>query len=161
MNFFPMVRATGLGNLAGFIEERSGTRDLFRSYERFEIPLEIADNPKAFIPVRAMCGLFDHSAHLLGERCLGLEIGLKMSPQSFGKWLVFSAQSQTLGQALGRVERTCHHQMTGARMSLERRPCISFWRFTAPTLTDRGMHHTDHLIGPMIKFIRGRTKMGG
>lgn len=156
MNFLPMVRAAGLGVLPDFLEERCGTRGLEQSFQHFNIPLEISENPKAFIPVRSMCGLFDHSARLLGDRCLGLEVGLKMSPQCFGKWLAFSAQAETLGQAFRRVEHTCHHQMTGAVMYLERRPDISFWRYISPSSTDHGIHHTDHLIGPMIKFIRGK-----
>ncbi len=156
MKFLPMVRATGLGVLPDFLEERCGTRSLVKSFQRFSLPLEISENPKTFIPVRSMCGLFDHSARLLGDRCLGLEVGLKMAPRSFGKWLTFAAQAETLGQAFRRAERTCHHQMTGARMRLERHSDISLWRYMAPSSTDRGIHHTDHLIGPMIKFIRGK-----
>lgn len=159
MNFLPMVRATGLGALPEFLEDRSGTRSFVQSFQRFNIPLEIADNPKALIPVQSMCELFDCSAHLLGERCLSLEIGLEMSPKSFRKWLTYSAQAQTLGQVLKRVERACHHKMTGARMYFERRSDISLWRYFAPNSKDRGLHHTDHLIGPMIKFIRGKLNL--
>ena len=156
MKFFPMARASGLGSLPSLLEKRSGTRDLLRSFQQFDVPLEITDNPKAYIPLCSMRGLFDHSAHLLGERCFGLEVGLEMSPKTFGKWLVFSAQARTLDQAFRRVESTCHHQVTGARMYLDRRPLVSFWRFIAPSSKDCSRHHTDHLIGPMINFIRGK-----
>jgi AraC-like DNA-binding protein len=154
MPHFTMARITGLGNLPALLEERAGTRGLIQALTEVDIPVEAVGDRRLHIPLQSMCALFDDAARRVGDRCLGLEVGQTMKPATFGKWLVYAAQAPTLAHALARADVMCHHQVTGARLLLDRRPDVSRWRFVLPNNSDTGPQHTDHLIAPMITFVR-------
>lgn len=149
----PMTRATGLGPLPAMLEQRESARALLRVFQSEGIPLSVVDNTKMQMPVASMIGLFDRSARAVGDRTFGLKVGETMRFEGYGLWLEYSAAAKSLGGALLRTVRTAHFQQSGGTLALEREGRHAVWRYYAPRVSESPIQHSDHVLGPMTRFV--------
>lgn len=152
--FIPMTKATGLGPLPIILERHASTKALSRVFLRENVPLGILENRETRMPLVSMMGLFENAAHETGNRIFGLSVGQSMSPDNYGLWLVYCATAPTLGEALRRTDITAHFQQSGSRLVVERKNGCSVWRYIVPGRFENSIQHADHILGPMMKFVR-------
>ena len=150
-----MTKATGIGPLPDMLEQWAGSKAVTLAFHQAGLPMDVIDFPETRIPISAMRNLFEISARSAGDRCFGLSVGQNMTHATFGLWMKYCAQAETLEQGLRRAVKCTRFQQSGGRMELK--PCapFSFWSYIAPTdPTSQPMQHCDHLIWPMIRFIQ-------
>lgn len=152
--FIPMTKATGLGPLPAMLEQQVSAKALNRVFEGENVPLGILENREIRMPLVSMIGLFENAARETGSRTFGLSAGEAMSPDNFGLWLIYCATAPTLGVALQRSDITAKFQQSGSRLLVERKNGCSVWRYIVPGRFENSIQHADHLLGPMIKFVR-------
>ncbi|MGR3662380.1 MAG: AraC family transcriptional regulator ligand-binding domain-containing protein [Paracoccaceae bacterium] len=150
----PMTKATGLGPLPTLLEQRVSGRALHRVFRRENVPMEVLENREIRMPLVSMMGLFEKSAREAGSRTFGLSVGNDMSHGSFGMWLVYSASGATLGEALRRTAITVRFQQSGSKLVVVRRGNYVIWRYIIPHNSEISIQHADHVLGPMMKFVR-------
>jgi len=150
-----LVRASGLGPLPKVFEQRAGERRLWNVFEREGLPLAVIDASQTPVPLRAMIGVFERCARVLGDRTFGLDIGFEMaSAWGFGLWGKYGISATTLGAAIGRYCQTFQaHAVTG-RLELLPGADHRLWRCVGPPFSFPAVAHADHLIGPMIIVAR-------
>lgn len=159
--FVPMTKATGFGNLPDMLEQFAGSHAVSRAFHQTGLPMEIIEFPDTSIPVEAMRDLFDTSARAAGDRCFGLNVGQQMTHVSYGLWMRYCAQAETLISGLRRAKKCVPIHQTGCAFVLEATKPVSFWRYVAPGgLKSRPIQHCDHLIGPMIRFVQSYLGAG-
>lgn len=95
-----MTKATGFAGLPELVEQRAGHRALQRVFRAQNIPLEILDSRETRLPIGAMMAIFEDAARAVGERTLGMDIGMSMSHREFGLWMHYSVTAPTLSEAL-------------------------------------------------------------
>ena len=149
----PMMRATGLGPLPQFLEDRASWSALSQTFAAEKIPLAVIENKDVLIPFESTVGLFDRAARTVGDRLFGLHVGEGMQPSEFGLWLEYASCARSLGDALQRADRTSHHQQPGGRTSVEVEGTFAIWRFYPPVKQGTSIQYSDHVIFPMIRFI--------
>lgn len=142
-----------MGPLPEMLEERESNVALHRVFAHEAVSLEIIEQRETRLPVAALAGLFDRAAKATGERALGLDVGLSMPPGSFGMWAEYSAGAETLGRALLRTVRTCRFQQSGGSISLVHVGRHSIWSYNPPPDAEPYVQHSDHLLGPMLRFL--------
>lgn len=153
--FVPMTKATGLGPLPDLLEQSAGSHAVAAAFQQTNLPLEILEFRDTRIPVEAMRDLFERSARAAGDRCFGLSVGQDMTHTNFGIWMHYCAQAPNLAEGLRRVVACAGFQQTGGYLTFDPNAPMSFWHYIAPPgLVARPIHHADHLIGPMIRFVR-------
>lgn len=150
----PMTKATGLGALPTLLEQRVSSRALHRVFHRENVPMEVLENREIRMPLVSMMGLFENAAREVGSRTFGLTVGNNMGPGSYGMWLVYSASGATLGEALRRSAITARFQQSGSKLVVARRGNYAIWRYLVPGNSDISIQHADHILGPMMKFVR-------
>ena len=149
----PMTKATGFGALPELLEKRASQRALIRVFRDKNVPLEIFENRETRLPVGAMMQIFDTAARAAGERTFGLDVGLSMSHLDFGLWIEYCVMADTLGEALCRAAKTLHFQQSGGKLRLAREGRYLVWRYFPPDCGVSNMQHSDHLIGPTLRFL--------
>jgi len=148
----PMTQAVGFGPLPELLVGRAGSRALDTIFRRASLPLAVLDHRDTLVPLATMAAVFEDAARAVGERSFGFLVGKAMSHLKFGAWVEYSAAGTTLGEGLRRsVAGIRYHQTTG-RLSLALEPPFAVFRYHRP----RGvasMQHSDHVIGPMCRFV--------
>jgi AraC-like DNA-binding protein len=77
-----------------------------------------------------------------------------MAYESYGLWMAYSASAVTLGDALMRTVSTARYQQTGGRLALECGGNLAMWRYYPPQVSKNYIQHSDHVIGPMMRFVQ-------
>jgi len=149
-----MTKATGMGPLPRFLEERAGWRSLQSVFATEGVPLDIMNQRETRMPLASMTAIFEGAARAAGDRTFGFTVGAEMSHEHFGLWAVYCASANTLGNALRRTVRSGHFQQTGGGLTLETEGSFAIWRYYRPVISERHIQHSDHLIGPMRRLIR-------
>lgn len=153
--FVPMTKATGIGPLPQVLERRANARTLHRAFDDAGLPLDVLEFPDTRIPVAAMQTLFETSAKATGDRCFGLSVGADMTHRSFGLWMQYCAQAPDVRTGLRRAVTCCAFHQTGGYLVFHDVAPISIWHYVSPpSLNARPIQHADHLIGPMLRFMR-------
>ena len=154
-NRFAMTRARGMGPLPLFLA-REGSACLERVFSRVGLPVDIARHGEMFMPLSCMIDLFEAAAQDLGEDFLGLDVGRSMPAEDYGLWVRYAASAPSLKVALSRVGRTVWAQQSGAEFCLKAGATHTIWLYrNALTGRHAGRHHSDHVLFPMIQFVRG------
>lgn len=149
-----LVRASGLGGLPDLVERQAGERVLADIFARERLPVALRDAPDTPIPLRSMMGLFARGAAALDTRTFGLDVGEGMTHRGYGLWAEHAAAAATLGEALQRLVATSWAHQSGARLELVRNGSHRVFRFATPTFDVSKMQHCDHLLPPILTFIR-------
>lgn len=149
-----LVRAKGFGTLPELIEAQAGERVLADIFAREHLPLALRDMPRLPMPLRSMMGLFDRGAAALENRAFGLDVGEGMTHRAYGLWIEHAAAASTLGEALGRAVATSWAHQSGARLELVPDGDHQILRFSTPTFDVSKVQHCDHLLPPMLTFVR-------
>lgn len=149
-----LVRANGFGALPGLLEERAGERAVLEVFEKEGLPIALRDALDTPMPLAAMMGLFSRAARLLGDRTFGLDVGERMGFTGYGLWTEYSTLAPTLGGALARLVATSWAHQSGSRLELVAERHGSVLRFVTPRWDGGKMQHSDHLIPPMVAFVR-------
>ena len=152
--FIPMTKATGFGQLPDLLEKHVGTKSLSRAYQQAGLPMDIIEFPETRLPIASMHRLFEIAARAAGDRCFGLGVGQDMTHVTYGLWMKYCAQAETLADGLNRAVRCVQFQQSGTDMVFEPSAPVSFWRYIAPYGMARSIQHCDHLVGPMIRFVQ-------
>lgn len=149
-----LVRACGFGPLPDMIEEQAGERAILDIFRDEGVPLLVRSQPDTPMPLAAMAGLFSRGARLLGDRLFGLEVGERMSHQTYGMWAEYASQGTDLAEGLRRSIITSGAHLSGARLELVPHGDRWIWRFVMPHCDVDRTHHADHLLPPMLSFVR-------
>jgi AraC-like DNA-binding protein len=152
-DLIPMTKATGFGALPELLEQRAGQKALNAIFRGENVPLEILDNRETRLPVGAMMQVFDKAARATGERTFGLDVGMSMSYRDYGLWMEYCAMGDTLGEALARAIRTSRFQQSGGTVGFGREGRYTIWRYYPPDCGVPNQQHSDHIIGPMLRFM--------
>ena len=151
----PMTRATGLGPLPEMLEAREGAGAVCDAFRAVGIPLSVVEHRTAHVPLAAMMRLFEEAARRVGDRTFGFEVGRAMAPASFGLWMEYSAAAETLGEALLRSVHTVRFQQSVGHLGLAVEGDLAVWRYFPPDVGTPRVQHADHLVVPMLRFVRG------
>lgn len=153
---FPIdfTRANGFGPLPRLLEERAGEQVLLKTFETVKIPYAVIDAPHTPLPLSAMVALFDRTAHHLGDRTFGFEVGYKMGANAYGLWRRYGATAPSLGVAIKRLGTTLPMHQTGTSLDLYPTRERYIWRYSTKRFHARIQSHADHVIGPMIFLCR-------
>ena len=150
-----LVRASGFGPLPKVFEHRAGEFALWRAFEQQGLPVEVIGAPQTPIPIRSMIGLFEHCAHVLGERTFGLDVGFEMAKAwGFGLWGQYGVSAPTLGEAIARYNKTFWAHSRGGRLELAKSGDYWLWRCVGRSIDVATTQHSDHMIGPMLIIAR-------
>lgn len=149
-----LVRAKGFGRLPELVEKLAGERCLADIFEKEGVPLALRDEPRMPMPLGAMMGLFARSAAVLDDRLLGIEVGEGMTHVGYGLWAEYCASAPRLGEALSRMVATSWAHQSGARLELVADGEHQILRFVTPPFDVSKMQHCDHLLPPMLAFVR-------
>ena len=149
-----MTKAGGFGPLPQLLVKWESERALHQAFHEEGLSLAACECPDLYVPVGAMMAVFERAARAVGRRDFGLCVGEKMDLSSFGLWLQYCAGAATLGQALQRMSATAHFHQSGARIRAEHDGAFVVWRYYAPALNVPKAQHADHLIPPMLRFVR-------
>jgi AraC-like DNA-binding protein len=155
-----MTKATGMGPLPRILEERISWRALQNVFTAEDVPLDIIDHLETRIPVATMMAIFERAALAAGDRTFGFSVGAEMSHAHFGLWIEYSASADTLGDALRRTVGTARFQQTGGYLALETQGPLAIWRYYPPMVHRNPIQFSDHIIGPMIRFIQSFLEPG-
>ena len=101
-----------------------------------------------------MAGLFTRGALLLGDRTFGLEVGEQMGFRGYRDWIAYGGLAPTLGEALARNVETCWAHLYGSATELAPRRGHWLWRYRTPELGADFTQHSDHVLPPMIDYVR-------
>lgn len=151
----PMTTASELGALPELVREMSGAKALSRLLKENGFPTTVLDTPDAKIPLQATIQLFDAAAREVGEYGFGLRVGQGTGLEDFGDWAVYSLGARNLEEGLHRVCDTIWLHDTGGRMWLAPELDHVVWRYTTElSLNGVGRAYSDHLVKPMLDFLR-------
>ena len=149
-----LVRAKGFGALPEKIERQAGEQALIDMFAREHLPMALRDAPQTPIPLHSMMGLFARGAAALDHRTFGLDVGEEMTHRGYGLWIEHAAAAPTLGEGLRRAIATSWAHQSGARLELVRDGGHRILRFATPTFDVSKVQHCDHLLPPMLTFVR-------
>ncbi|MFG1287960.1 helix-turn-helix domain-containing protein [Xanthobacter versatilis] len=149
-----LVRAKGFGALPEQIERQAGEQALIDMFAREHLPMALRDAPQTPIPLHSMMGLFARGAAALDHRTFGLDVGEEMTHRGYGLWIEHAAAAPTLGEGLRRAIATSWAHQSGARLELVRDGGHRILRFATPTFDVSKVQHCDHLLPPMLTFVR-------
>lgn len=150
----PMTTATGFGPLPDLLVERCGEAAMQRAFAAERLPLGLVAERARLIPLAAMLGVFEQAARIAGQRTFGFEVGSGMSDGAHGVSLDYAAAAPTLGQALARAVSAIRFHQTVGRLSLDPAGGTVVWRYWPPPIPRSHVQHGDHVIPPMIRFVR-------
>lgn len=148
------VRASGFGSLPVLVEREAGESALAHLFEREGLSVSLREAPDMPMPLRSMMSLFERGARILDNRTLGLDVGEDMTHRGYGLWSEHAIGASTLGEAIGRLVNTRWAHMSGARLELVSEGEHSVLRFVSPTFDVGKAQHCDHLLPPMLSFVR-------
>ncbi|QIB34634.1 helix-turn-helix domain-containing protein [Ancylobacter pratisalsi] len=149
-----LVRAKGFGDLPERIARLAGEHVLFDIFEKEGLPLSLCEALDTPIPLRSMVGLFARGADALDNRTFGLDVGQEMTHKGYGLWLEYSASAPTLGEAIKRACVTSWAHQSGSRLELVGEGTHSILRYVTPTFGASKVSYSDHLLPPMLTFVR-------
>jgi AraC-like DNA-binding protein len=113
----------------------------------------VLEHRDTLVPLAAMASVFQEAARTVGDRSFGLRVGHAMTHLTYGAWLEYSAAGSTLGEGLRRsVESMRFHQTTG-QLSLTLERTFAIWRYHPPGRATASIQHSDHVVGPMCRFV--------
>ncbi len=150
----PMTRASGFGPLPQLLVEWESEHALNKAFQTQALSLAVTEQPNTFVLIAAMRGVFEHAARAAGRRDFGLSVGEAMSVASFGLWLQYSASARNLGEGLYRTVATVRFQQSAGGLAVEREDGFTVWRYHPPPLDEAHTQHSDHLLYPMLRFVR-------
>ncbi|MBJ3775962.1 helix-turn-helix domain-containing protein [Acuticoccus mangrovi] len=143
-----------MGPLPAMLEERAGHRMLERIFRSEGVPLGVIDEPHTPVPISAIQGIFARTGQLLEDRTFGLQVGERMRSTGFGMWVEYALAADDLRSGLIRLTKTSWNQQTVGHMELADGADHTLLRYVPPRLKGPSMHHSDHVIMPMIDFAR-------
>jgi len=148
------TRLSGLGPTIDLLE-RNGSSSLTRVFARAEIPLALIHEQEACIPYKHLLLALENTARELGDDLYGLHLGELIGATGFTAWSRYAAAAPDLRGALMRGERCIAFFQSRSELTLTCRDGLAYWsyRFFDPCGIAR-RHHADHVIIPMLKFMR-------
>jgi len=151
-----MTFATGLGPLPEFLEKRGGSKAVGRAFAAVNLPLHLVTDRDHRVPLAAMVGVFDKAARLAGDAQFGLQVGLAMPPVSYGRWVRFSLQAETFGNAITRLARCVVLHQIGGRLGLQSlgRGAVIWGYWQEAATGAAALQHNDHVIPVMLRIAR-------
>lgn len=149
-----LVRARGFGTLPQLVERQAGEQALADIFAREHLPMALRDAPDTPMPLRSMMELFARGAAVLDSRTFGLDVGEGMTHKGYGLWIERAAAAPTLGEGLRRAAATSWAHQSGARLEFVRDGGHRVLRFVTPTFDVSKVQHCDHLLPPMLTFVR-------
>lgn len=150
----PFTRALGFGPLPALLERRAGSKALQRSFEAEGLPLTLLDSPRTLLPLSAMTGVFERAARQAGERTFGLDVGEAMTHRGFGLWVDYALAGDTLAEGLERLGRSVVAHQSFCGLELTEAGGARVWRYRSPALGIDRRQHSDHILLPMLHFVR-------
>lgn len=151
----PTTKATGMGPLPQLLEQHCGEPAVLAAFQNSGVPHDVVRSPETHIPVDSMRDLFNHAARAVGSRIFGFQVGNCMTHQSYGLWMKYCAQAPNLREGLRRTVKCGPIQQPGASLALVETGSVSIWRYLCPSgLIGNPMQLSDHLIGPMMRFVQ-------
>jgi AraC-like DNA-binding protein len=149
------TEARGMGPLPRLVLEAAGKERLLDLLQEAELPHAILDNPHLRIPLVDMVVLFSLAARSLGDSALGLRVGAQMAATDYGAFVRYSLAAPTLGRAIARIVRSiAHFQQDGCLFLDPAGPMLRLGYRTPVHAASFALHHADHVIGPLIDFVR-------
>lgn len=150
------TEARGMGPLPRLVIEAEGEERLLDLLRRAELPPAVLDDPRLRIPLADMVSLFTLAARSLGDDALGLRVGAQMAATDYGAFVRFSLAAPSLGRGIARIVRSIAHFQQDGCLFLDRAgPLLRFGYRTPIHAASCARHHADHVIGPLIDFVRG------
>jgi AraC-like DNA-binding protein len=117
------------------------------------LPLAVIDQRETRVPLQSVFDLFDNSGRITGSRTFGLDVGLAMNHCNYGLWIEYCTSATTLRQAIQRSIDTYRFHQTGGGIRIDYEGPNAVWRYYAHEQLAPSIHHSDHLIGPMLSFV--------
>lgn len=155
MQHMHTTAALGFGSLPLLIEEASSWSTVERLFERHRLPISVIDNPNQRIPLAAMIHLFEDGAEIVGDRTLGLRVGMRLKHSGYGLWARYITSADNLQGALSRSNNTIQFHQSGGRISSTIVGKHIVWSYHRPDVSaGTGMQHSDHVLPPMIDLVR-------
>lgn len=150
----PLTRSSGFGPLPDLTEEMAGSKALDAIFADQNLPLGVIEDRDVLLPLSAMIGVFESAGRVAGDRTFGYLVGSGMRPKDYGPWAHYSATAPTLAVALERAGRTVQYQQPGGSLTLEKSGEAVVWRYRHAASAGFGTHHSDHVVGAMMRFVR-------
>lgn len=149
-----VTRTTGLGPLPRLVAKHAGEHALHQAFQSEGLSLTAAEHTDLFVPHTAMLGIFERAGHHVGAREFGLGVGQGMVFPSYGLWSEYCANGETLGHALLRLCDTVAFQQSASVVALEREGTCAVLRHYPQELNLPNIQHSDHLLYPLLYFVR-------
>lgn len=143
-----------MGQLPELLSERAGETAFLKAFEREGVPVMVTEHRHTPIPLFAMMEIFQSGASLLGDRTFGYEVGEKMTHRAYQAWMSYSLSASNLEHALRRSNATLWAHTIGPRLDLIPLEQHVLWRYASSNSGARQMQHADHLLPPMISYVR-------
>lgn len=144
-----------MGPLPRLVREMAGEHALSRILRRAELPAAILDNPKLRLPVADLARLFDFAAQAVGDEAFGLRVGRHMPASDYGAFVLYALAAPSLGRALARLVRSIAYYQQPDCLVVEPSGSLVRFCYRTPLQAARfGRHHSDHVLGPMLDFVR-------
>jgi len=146
--------ATGMGPLPRILESAQGARALERVFRAEGLPLWLIHDQSGKLPLRCMMGLFERSAHEMGDDLFGFNLGLAMQPEDYGPVGSYIGSAPTLSTMIRRSIRAVRYHTSGCEFSLNVSEGLAYWGFRAIDPISIGRrHHADHVIPSVVRAL--------
>lgn len=118
-----------MGPTTDIIERYGGWQAVEGAFRAAELPLQIIEQRRLFIPYKAEAALLEHAARRLGEANFGLHVGLEFPFADLGTYGQYAAMAPTLGAALVRAVKGLRYVTSSGQFGMDIRPdeiCITY-----------------------------------
>lgn len=150
----PMTGAAAIGPIPTMLSDRVGERAVTRAFDQARLSLAALDTPRAPIPLAGLAQLWEQAAHWAADRTFGFIGGMEMTHATYGLWLEFCISAPTLADALARIPVSLRYHQTGTRFSFDMEGDCGVLRYH-PAWRGQFCQHSDHVVGSVIRLIRG------
>lgn len=155
----PMTAAAGMGPLPSLVRRFAGEAALRRVFDRADLPIAVASQPRRKIPLASLIQLFEESARVTGDPQFGLHVGNAMG-DGFGVWARYAVSAPDLYSFLMRMSRSIRYHQSGTRLTVTRHGDLAKFSYHLGLRSPVGnaRHHLEHTIPALLDGFR---KYGG
>lgn len=150
-----MTNAAGMGPLPELLSQMVGPRAVRRAFAITELPLTLTRDRNRSMPLASLLRLFTVAANEAGDRCFGLRVGQLMNARDYGPWVDAALLAPTLAAALERAACDIKEHQNSAVLDVRRTDNDRvYWQYLSPLQKTPASQHSDHILPPMIGFLR-------
>lgn len=159
MRIAEFTRVPTLPLIAGAVDRHIGSKAIGRSFDRVDVPRAILQNPGAALPMRQFFGLFEWFAREAGDDMFGIFAAEALEPESYGPFVTYALQGETLRTALIRIARGVRLHQSCSTMHLTEARGFATWTYSVDLPLMFGRHH--HAIHTLLQMLAGMAQYLG